>query len=57
MAVLIVTADVEEAVAATDRLLVMHEGELVQELTDVDKTTTQALRSATGGRIEHERRP
>jgi len=52
MAVLIVTADVEEAVTATDRLLVMHEGGIVRELTGRDKTATQALQAATGGRVK-----
>lgn len=47
-AVLIVTSDIEEAVAVSDRLLVIREGELKGELRGTQKTQGAALRLATG---------
>jgi ribose transport system ATP-binding protein len=46
--VLWVTSDVEEAVAVSDRLLIMRDGKLVGELTDERMTQTLALTLATG---------
>ena len=46
-AILLVTSDVEEAVAVTDRLLIMRDGRVVGELTGRQKTQGQALRLAT----------
>jgi ribose transport system ATP-binding protein len=45
--ILIATTDVEEAVAVTDRLLVLREGVLVGELRDASKTQGRALALAT----------
>jgi ribose transport system ATP-binding protein len=45
-AVLLVTPDVEEAVAVSDRLLVMRNGRVVAELQGTTKTQAQALRLA-----------
>lgn len=47
-AILLVTSDIEEAVAVSDRLLVMRDGELKGELRGSEKTQGQALRLATG---------
>jgi ABC-type sugar transport system ATPase subunit len=49
-AILLVTSDIEEAVAVSDRLLVMRDGALQGELLGTDKTQGQALRLATGTR-------
>jgi ribose transport system ATP-binding protein len=46
-AVLLVTSDVEEAVAVTDRLVIMRDGRVTGELTGEGKTQGQALRLAT----------
>lgn len=48
-AVLLVTSDLQEAVAATDRLLVMRDGEIVAELVGREKSESSALAIATGG--------
>jgi ABC-type sugar transport system ATPase subunit len=45
-AILLVTADVEEAVAVSDRLLVMRDGRITAELHGQSKTQAQALRLA-----------
>ncbi len=45
-AILLVTADVEEAVAVCDRLLVMRDGRIAGELSGTTKTQAQALRLA-----------
>ncbi|MFC5502637.1 sugar ABC transporter ATP-binding protein [Lysinimonas soli] len=47
-AVLLVTSDLQEAVDATDRLLIMRDGRIVSELTADRKTTAQALSIASG---------
>lgn len=47
--VLIVTSDVQEAVDATDRLLVMRDGRLVDELVGPYKNKKRALSAAAGG--------
>lgn len=47
-AILLVTSDIEEAVAVSDRLLIMRDGELKGELQGATKTQGQALRLATG---------
>jgi ABC-type sugar transport system ATPase subunit len=47
-AVLLVTSDIEEAVAVSDRLLIVREGVIVGELTGQQKTQGRALRLATG---------
>jgi ABC-type sugar transport system ATPase subunit len=44
--VLLVTSDVEEAVTVSDRLLIMRDGAVVDELVGPSKTQGQALRSA-----------
>jgi ribose transport system ATP-binding protein len=46
-AILLVTSDVEEAVAVTDRLVILREGRVVGELSGAQKTQGQALRLAT----------
>ena len=46
-AILLVTSDVEEAVAVADRLVIMRDGRSVGELTGAAKTQGQALRLAT----------
>jgi ABC-type sugar transport system ATPase subunit len=48
-AVLLVTSDVQEAIDATDRLLVMRDGTVVAELSGIEKTTANALALAAGG--------
>lgn len=48
-AVLLVTSDVQEAIDATDRLLVMRDGRIVDELIGRRKTTNAALATAAGG--------
>jgi ABC-type sugar transport system ATPase subunit len=45
-AILLVTSDVEEAVTVSDRLLIMRDGAVVDELVGPSKTQGQALRSA-----------
>src|SRR5690606_18329438 len=47
-AILLVTSDIEEAVAVSDRLLVMRDGAIQGELLGAEKTQGQALRLATG---------
>ena len=47
-AVLLVTSDVQEAIDATDRLLVMRDGRVVDELAGPDKTKNTALSIAAG---------
>lgn len=46
--ILIVTSDVEEAVALSDRLVVMREGRIVAELQGGELTQANAIRSAAG---------
>lgn len=46
--VLWVTADVEEAVTVSDRLMIMRDGSIVGELTDAALTQRYALALATG---------
>ena len=43
-----VTADVEEAVTVSDRLMIMRDGSIVGELTDAALTQRYALALATG---------
>jgi ribose transport system ATP-binding protein len=50
-AVLLVTADVEEAVAVSHRLLVMREGRIAGELKGPRKTQAQAIALAAGSAI------
>jgi ABC-type sugar transport system ATPase subunit len=47
-AVLLVTADLEEAVAVSHRLLVMREGRMAGELTGAGKTQARAIALAAG---------
>ncbi|MDP9363205.1 MAG: ATP-binding cassette domain-containing protein [Chloroflexota bacterium] len=47
-AVLLVTSDIEEAVAVSDRLLIVRDGEIKGELRGRQKTQGAALRLATG---------
>ena len=47
-AVLVVTSDIEEAVAVSDRLLIVREGAITGELSGARKTQGAALRLATG---------
>lgn len=49
--VVLVSSDLEEAVNATDRLLVMRAGRIVAELSGVDKTEGNALKFASSGGI------
>jgi ribose transport system ATP-binding protein len=49
---LVVTSDLEEAVALSDRLLVMREGALVGELEGAGKTQQAAIALAAGPKIE-----
>ncbi|MEQ9639805.1 MAG: sugar ABC transporter ATP-binding protein [Alphaproteobacteria bacterium] len=48
-ATLLVTSDVEEAVAVSDRLLIMREGRIVGELAGPEKTQANAIALAAGG--------
>jgi len=48
-ALLVITTDVEEAVAIADRLLIMREGRLVDEMAAAERSQARALRSAVGG--------
>ncbi|WP_369226497.1 sugar ABC transporter ATP-binding protein [Streptomyces sp. R39] len=48
-AVLLVTTDVQEAISATDRLLVMRDGKVIGELVGSRKTESTALALAIGG--------
>jgi ABC-type sugar transport system ATPase subunit len=48
-AVVVVTSDLQEATAATDRLLILRDGRLVAELVGENKTDATALSLATGG--------
>jgi len=48
LAVLLVTADVEEAVGVADRVLVMRDGVVSRELVGSQKTQSAALRVAAG---------
>lgn len=52
-AVVIVTSDLQEAVDATDSLVVMSDGRKVATLTGSDKTTSTALALAAGGHLDH----
>jgi ribose transport system ATP-binding protein len=47
-AVLVVTSDIEEAVAVSDRLLIVRDGSIRGELQGPRKTQGAALRLATG---------
>lgn len=47
--ILLVTSDVEEAVSVSDRLIILRDGVIVDELVGSRKTQGQALRGATGG--------
>ena len=51
-AVLVVTSDVQEAIDATDRLIVMRDGRVVDELVGPRKTKTIAMSVAAGGSHE-----
>jgi ribose transport system ATP-binding protein len=46
--VLVVTSDIEEAVAVSDRLLIVRDGSIKGELRGAQKTQGAALRLATG---------
>jgi ABC-type sugar transport system ATPase subunit len=48
-AVVLVTSDVQEAIDATDRLLVMRDGRVVDELAGARKSKNNALSIAAGG--------
>jgi ribose transport system ATP-binding protein len=48
LGLLVVTTDVEEAVLICDRLLVMRDGAIVEELTGSDKTQGRAIALAAG---------
>ena len=47
-AMLLVTSDVEEAVAVSHRLLIMREGTIVGELSGTNKTQARAVAFAAG---------
>ncbi len=49
-AMLLVTSDVEEAVAVSHRLLIMREGTIVAELSGAGKTQARAIAFAAGDR-------
>jgi ABC-type sugar transport system ATPase subunit len=49
-AMLLVTSDVEEAVAVSHRLLIMREGAIVGELAGIEKTQAHAIALAAGNR-------
>ena len=49
--VVLVSSDLEEAVNATDRLLVMRAGRIVAQLSGIDKTEGHALKFASSGGI------
>ncbi|WP_368496848.1 sugar ABC transporter ATP-binding protein [Herbiconiux sp. A18JL235] len=53
-AVVLVTSDVQEAIDATDRLVVMRDGRVVDELTHDRKTKSIALETAAGGAVSHD---
>lgn len=53
-AVVLVTSDVQEAIDATDRLIVMRDGRVVDELTRDRKTKSIALETAAGGAVSHD---
>ncbi|WP_066041018.1 sugar ABC transporter ATP-binding protein [Herbiconiux solani] len=53
-AVVLVTSDVQEAIDATDRLIVMRDGRVVDELTRERKTKSLALETAAGGAVTHD---
>lgn len=53
-AVVLVTSDVQEAIDATDRLIVMRDGRIVDELTRDRKTKSIALETAAGGAVSHD---
>lgn len=48
-AVLLITSDVQEAIDATDRLVILRDGVVVGELTGPEKTKSAALAAAAGG--------
>lgn len=48
-AVLLVTSDVQEAIDATDRLVILRDGVVVGELSGSEKTKSAALAAAAGG--------
>ena len=48
--ILLVTSDVEEAVAVSHRLLIIREGAIVAELTGATKTQARAISFAAGDR-------
>jgi ribose transport system ATP-binding protein len=50
--ILVVTSDVEEAVATCHRLCVMRDGAIVGELRGENKTMAAAIALAAGGRLE-----
>lgn len=52
-AVVLVTSDVQEAIDATDRLVVMRDGRVIDELTNERKTKNIALETAAGGAVSH----
>lgn len=54
--VLVVTSDIEEAVAVSDRLVVIRDGTVVAELSGADKSEAAALRAASGEDV-HENTP
>jgi ribose transport system ATP-binding protein len=49
MAVLMISSDLEEVLGMSDRVLVMHEGELAGELSREDMSEEAIMRLATGG--------
>jgi ribose transport system ATP-binding protein len=48
--IMVATADVEEAIAVSDRVVIVRDGEIVEEIRGEDKTQSRALQAAVGHR-------
>jgi len=53
-AVILATSDIQEAMGLCDRLLIMHRGTLVSELTPENSTREEVLMSMMGGGVRNE---
>jgi ribose transport system ATP-binding protein len=53
-AVILATSDIQEALGFCDRLLVMHRGTIVAELTPENTTREEVLLNMMGGGIRNE---